>query len=40
MTKEVPTTMTTEWPVGPAYTEWVKAEGVEAWVAYKLGAAE
>ena len=37
---EVPASVATEWPVGPAYTEWVGANGVGAWVAYKLGAAE
>src|SRR6478609_1915599 len=37
---DVPASVATQWPVGPAYTEWVGASGVGAWVAYKLGTAE
>src|SRR4051794_21091488 len=33
------TSLTIDWPIGPDYSDWVGADGVAAWVSYKLKSA-
>jgi len=40
MTDDAVSHVTVDWPVGPYYTTWVSAEGVAAWVRYKVRSAE